>query len=368
MSSMRISIKSLLVISLFTSFLSCSKKNHDIGAELESCRYAGKSYVGQGNYYSSKTTETYNTDIIQTGDRLPLEVKTSSRTLERDTAQNELIKDFAGEYLYQYKYDADGYLLKEISIQNDIQQGGPKFTMFFLDKGPVKKLQTNASRITEFKYENALLTELSNNSTVTYLGDNLPAITKTYNISRKYHYDSQKNLTDTEEVNQDNYKTVTRYKDGLITSIQTTQPSGVIVTSAYKNENGKKTQITSNDGILNFKYDANGNLVKYESIYQGILNLTQEHLYDTHINPETLISSKFKGMPLPFPTVQSHDGMNNMTQQKTTSYNNGNAFVSEQNTSFVYNSSGLPESSASSMITAGGKSTWATTYKYTDCL
>jgi hypothetical protein len=348
-------------------FVSCSKKDGNVDPETGSCKYAGVSYVFESRHYSLKTSGTYDKNVIQTDDRLPLEIKTSIRTTEKDTVQNTLIKDDAEEDEFLYKYDSDGHLIQEIFKQNRNQQGGPTTRFFFLDKGPVQKLQINSTRTTDFKYENGSLKEVSVTDIVTYIGNDLPAITKTYNINRKYGYDAQNNLTSVDELNQDNYKTLTNYAGGLITSTQTTGPDGKSSKSTYKYENGRKSQVSSEDYAINFKYDANGNLLKYESVYKGQTSAMQEYQYDDYINPETLVASKFKGMPLPFYTVQSREGKNNVKQLKNTSYSNGVPFVSEENTTFTYNNAKLPQSSITTMNTAGGKSVQKATFKYTDC-
>lgn len=346
---------------------SCSKKDHDIVTEPASCQYAGKSYVSGYTYYNIATSETYNQDIIQTDDQLPLEIRTSNRRVQTDTIKNELVVDDTGNYLVQYKYDAEGYMTQETFTENRLQQGGPNYIILLFDIGQFKKVQTNSTRITDFRYENGLLKEATIRQTITYLPGNLSAITKRYQNVRKYNYDSQNSLISTEEIYENNYKSITNYKDGLVTSVQGIQPDGSISTFVYKNENGKKSQVTSKDGVENYKYDANGNLQRYESTYQGRLNNVQEYLYDNYVNPETLVSTRFKGIPTPFLTVQSQGGNNNLTRQKSTSYNNVETLISEENTSYVYNNAALPETSTTLMVTAGGDFTKKTTYKYTNC-
>jgi YD repeat-containing protein len=363
------SLKSIIPAIALAVLFSCSNKDHEPEPNTGSCKYAGLSYVVETRYYGSKTTGTYDKNIIQTDDRLPLKISTVIRTIENDTVQNTLVKDDAENDELQYKYDAEGFLVQEAFTQNRNQQGGESTRFFFLDKGPVGKLLTDLVRTTDFKYENGWLKEVNMTSVITYLGDNLPAATQTFTTKTKYNYDAQNNLVSTDAINQDNFKTLTNYVGGLITSMQSTAPDGTISTATYKNENGKNSQIVGVDVVTNYKYDTNGNLLKYETVYKGKTNATQEFQYDNKINPETLVPTKFKGMPLPFGTVQSMVGMgiNNVTRLKNTTYGNDTSFVWQEDTKFTYTNGNLPQSSVSTVDTQGGKFIRRTTYKYADC-
>lgn len=365
---MHYSIKSAVTFLMMGLVVSCSQKDHNVNPEPASCKYAGLSYVIQNQYYSSKTTGTSNTDIIQTNDRLPLEIKTSVHTMENDTIQSELYQEETIEEHFEYQYNAEGYLVQEIFLRNSLVRGGSLFKMFYLDKGPVSRLETKLTRTKNFTYEKGWLSEVIIKENTVYTGDNLPPETRTSTTGQTYSYDAQHKLVSVTDHNTGNYKTISYYTGEMITSAQHIRPDGTRSDIIYKNENGKKSQYIDGNATFNFKYDVGGNLLRLQVLYIGRPSSMQEYQYDNNVNPQSLLSTRFKGMPLPFLTIQTTDGVNNVTQSIFTSYgSDGTAFVTEENTSFTYNGENLPTFSTSTINTGGGIWKRETTYKYTDC-
>lgn len=353
---MPISRTIVAVFILLTCLFSC--KNEDSIQQAESCDYLGSSY------------ETDNTNIkygrstnIVLGSDGKLEEATAVNTFSGyDMAAQKETSNSVEQSKYVFAYDATGFLTKMISIQTFTEKSTIAAT--YDNHGPYKNINIETVQTTNFTYESGRVTGSNISVIKTLKGDNDAPFTTNKQSKKVYQYDSKGQPISATETSDSGNRIETKFTNGVRSSIANISTSGGAQTTTY-NEKGLTDVVNTSSGRIKISYDSSGNPLLIETEMNGKVTYSQKFEYDNHVNPETLIPTKFKGIPEPIFTVQSTDGNNNIV--RLTSANLQNNFLSKESVTYAYNSQGLPVKSVWTTDSDPNFKGRVTTFNYRDC-
>jgi YD repeat-containing protein len=343
--------KSITVAALLLFFISCSEKDH---APQQTCVFAGKS----ASMSSGETSQSSYGNEISLNDQKQL-VSAQRFTNNEAFASNKARlwkQSFTGDY--ELLYDSEGFLTQMVYITKDLYEGTIG-NSYQYNSQPYLNFKTETTETSDYKYESGHIASISTKYVTRIQGDNQILSVNESKRTKIYTYDSQgKPVSALTTIG--NTKATTTFTNGIIATETSKNANGEIISQNQYNERGLQTSISSSNYLYEKKYDVKGNLTSLQFTQNGKLNYLQEFSYDDHKNPEIDIPMKFKGIPENIITVQSNDGVNNLTGEKFTSYAGGVNYDSP----FVYqyNEAGLPESW--SPKDAGDGQTMKTTFRY----
>lgn len=346
------SIKSVAVISMLAFFISCSKKDHE---PRPICAFTGKTTVLEG---SSGFKSISNTEIDQDDPNSPKVYKRTYISEQRDATTNTLAQRKTETLTYTFGYDTDGYLRTLISHRSYLFEGFGKAGYLYGNRLFTKFKQDDTDTF-EYTYKAGLASSVLVKTVNSIQGNDESPETSGSQKTKVYQYDS-------------NGKAISALTTGADGSVAATFVNGIIATSTLKDKNnaiisetkynamGLNSSITGKDYIYEMGWDGKGNLKSVQLTQNGKKIYLQEFSYDDHENPENAIKKHFKGIPEAITTVQLTDGVNNLINEKSTSFNGGSN--NYQDYIYQYNSNGLPESW--SPKADGSGYTMITTFRY----
>ncbi|MDR6803204.1 YD repeat-containing protein [Dyadobacter sp. BE34] len=348
---------------------SCSLEDHP---PQPSCTYQGYFQVQES--YNGAVKNVFNDDynIDQTSDHHPKKISALRTYVRRDTARglDMYTSTDSDQSIFTYN---DGYLM-QITRTDVTEQQSETDDIFFLQYR-TKKLHTETSETTDFRYENGMLQEVSFKQTVAYTTSNLGTITTTLTNKKVYQYDSQGHLKALIFTESTGWNSITNYENGLITSITGNNMYGPY-TETFEYKDGLTKKITNSDGSAQeFTYDQKGNLTLIYITKNDIKRSQYQYWYDDSPRPGSSISITYKGIPTPWfitgtpQNRQRYDEVNNPVKIETTSWETQNLLIATINLTYTYNANKYPSTQMDSWNNDNGVNRGFTklTYKYTDC-
>lgn len=340
---------------------SCSFKDHNI--QSNNCKYAGQTWVieSKSGAYTSKLT--YNSDIDLEDSGFPKEMNSLYTTFSGDSLKLEIQ---ASEHKnFSYQYDKNEFLTQK------------KFSTFFDyhtqefsygNSGTLRNAKMETVETTNFHYESNLLqTALKQTVTTITSSNKAPIVSNTSSITT-YTYTSNGIAQMAKEVFDNGTSLITYFTDGAISSSTRNAVDGSILYSSTYNKLGKTTLYKFQETERIITYDQNDNLANVKTFFNGKLQFEQNYEFDNHRNPETLIPIYFKGIPIPMRDVFQSDDNNNLVRLKFNNYVID--YESDEVSSYIYNSNGLPQSSVLKRVkdsSSGNSDSKITTFKYKEC-
>lgn len=342
---MYISFKSLFAVAAIVLFTACSKKEHE---PVQGCVFAGKT-----------STRISQTSKSEWGNELVLDDKkqlVTARRIDNLEAFTRWKQSTTTDYVPQY--DADGFLVRMVETKVFLYEGTIGFSYRYYNKNYLKfRLETIVA--SDYQYESGRATAVTTKTTVRSQGDSDAPVVVESELTKKYTYNSQ-NVVLSALTTSAGGSDISTFKNGVIASEIRKDGSGVVVLEILYDERGNRKTMKNGNYLYEFDFDAKGNMKSVKFSDKGQPNYLQEFSYDDHVNPETHIPVKFKGIPENVMTVAGTEGMNNLTGEKFTSYIGAPNYDTE--TVYQYNADGLPGSSAPKN-TSGGE-TMTTTFRY----
>ena len=329
---------SLLLIVLLLS--NGCKKNSDTIPE-NTCKlvqYTSNTTTTTGTSNGSSTYD-YNDKGLISG------ISSTSQT--KDKSGNQLT-NYSSSISYQY--DADGYLIKQLSQNQSASKADGT---------------TTGSTTQDYQYQSGRIIKVSYASTETSKGK-----INTRNVVYTYEYDAEGNNTKISYVDTYNgtaYPSAVLYewKDKKLTKIINIDGSGKqTIPFIEVNANGYITK-KIDDGTYEtrFTYDSEGSQLRQENWFSGKKQNASEFEYDAQKNWIVLSSPIYKGFP-----ENNFYGKRNHNATKYTYFTvdgSGQEKISStENISYQYNTKGYP-TGYSSNNTGGNVSNVTLTYK--DC-
>lgn len=348
---------------------SCSLKDHP---PQPSCTYLGYFLLQQSHNGAVKNVFNDDYDIDQTSDHHPKKTMALRTYVRRDTVRNVDMYTSTDSDQSTFTYD-DGYLM-QIARTDITDQQSENDDIFFLQYR-TKKLHTETSETTDFKYENGRLQEANFKQTVSYTTSKLGTITTTLTSKKVYQYNSQGELKTVVFTESTGWNSVTNYANGLITSITGNDLHGPY-TETFEMEDGVTKKITHADGgAQEFTYDEKGNMTLIEISRNGIRRSQYQLWYDDSPRPESSISITYKGIPTPWfqagtpQNRQRYDEFNNAVKVETTSWETQTPLISTLNFTYTYNANKYPAILTDNWNNDNGVNRGFTklAYKYGDC-
>ncbi|WP_353722259.1 hypothetical protein [Dyadobacter sp. 676] len=172
MKNLKLYAKTLFV---FLVASSCSLQDHP---PQPSCTYLGYLLVQEVHNGAVKTVYTDDYNIDQTSDLYPTKTASLRTFKQRDTVAN--LETYTSTDSDQSTYNYNSGYLTQIVRQDVTDRQSETDNIFFLQYR-TKKLRTETSEITDFKYENGTLKEVDFNQTVSYITSNIGTISTTLN-------------------------------------------------------------------------------------------------------------------------------------------------------------------------------------------
>jgi YD repeat-containing protein len=348
------SMKSGAVILMLAFVVSCSKKGHE---PKPVCTFTGKTTLIE-NKGSLSLKSSSSTELDQDDPDFPRAYKRTYISERKDETTNTLIQRTTETLTYTFEYDTDralktllyhrSYLFEGFGKAGYLH-GNRRFTKFRLD-------DTDTFTYT---YKAGSVSSVAIKAVNTIQGNNESPETTESQKTKVYQYDGSGKAT----------SALTTYADGAVAE---TFVNGIIATSTQKDRNGTvisetkynamglNSSITANDHVYEMKWDSKGNLSSVQLTQNGKVVYLHEFGYDDHENPENAIKKYFKGIPESITTVQLTDGVNNLINEKFTSFNGGSNNYNDY--IYQYNANGLPESWTPK--SARGGETMITTFRY----
>jgi hypothetical protein len=345
----------LLFLSFFT--ITCTKKDHVVPA---SCKYLGKSYK---LLYPTGTGEDYNSSITLDENGLLKEAHSVYIGSFTDVSTNIEHSRNTEDRKYNFTYDNESFLKQQITVRSYLAKTTGTISY---GTGFYKEISEITTETIDFSYTSGRIASMSLKSVTIFIGDKQSPIETTVQSKRVYEYDSGgKPLSYIENFSNGDVSVMT-YKNGLRASNVVTSGSGFKHTINY-NEMALVSEDILPSATYKLSYDIKGNLVNLVSMVNNQATYKQEFKYDDHPNPETIIPSKFKGIPDPVTTIQTSDGnrTNNLIEEIFTSFQNHPG--STQKYIRSYNASGYPEATTMNVNTGQETVARVTTYRYQDC-
>ncbi|SEI81429.1 YD repeat-containing protein [Dyadobacter sp. SG02] len=333
----------LQVIFTVATAASCSLEDHP---PQPSCTYLGYFLVQQAHNGAVKNVFNDDYNIDQTSDHHPKKTTALRTNVTRDTVRGVDTYTSADSDQSLYTYD-DGYLI-QIARTDITDQQSEKDNIFFL-QSRTKKLHTETSEITDFKYENGMLQEANFKQTITYTPSNIAAATTILTNKKEYQYDSQGHLKAVVFTESAGANSITYYDNGLITSITGVDQYGRSFTETFEYKDGVTKKITNSDGgAQEFTYDQKGNMTLIEITWNGVKKSQYQFWYDDSPKPGSSISITYKGIPTPLfitgipQNRQRYDEVNNTVKNETTSWETQTTLIATIDFTYTYNANKYP--------------------------
>jgi len=348
---------------------SCSLDDHP---PQPSCTYLGYFQVQQSHNGAVKNVFNDDYNIDQTSDHHPKKTTALRTYVQRDTVRNVEIYTSTDSDQSTFTYD-NGYLMQIVRTDITDQQSETN-NVFFLQYR-TKKLHTETSETTDFKYENGTLQEANFKQTISYTTSDLGTITTTLTNKKVYQYDSQGHLKAVVFTESTGWNSVTNYANGLITSITGNDLHGPY-TETFEMKDGATKKITHSDGgAQEFTYDQKGNMTLIEISRNGVRRSQYQYWYDDSPRPGNSVSFTYKGIPTPWflngtpQNRQRYDEVNNAVKVETTSWETQTTLIATINFIYTYNAYKYPATRSDSWNNDNGVNRGFTklTYKYGDC-
>lgn len=333
---MYISFKFLFAMLAIALLAACSKKEHE---PVQGCIFAGKT-----------STRMSQTSKGEWGNELVLDDKkqlVTARRIDNLEAFNRWKQSTITDYVPQY--DADGFLVRMVETRVFLYEGTTGFSYRYYSKNYLKfRLETIVA--SDYQYESGRATAITTKTTVRSQGDSDAPVVVESELTKKYTYNSQ-NVALSALTTSASGSDISTFKNGVIASEIRKDASGVVTLETLYDEKGNRKTTKSGNYLYEFDFDAKGNIKSVKFSDKGQPNYLQEYSYDDHVNPETHIPVKFKGIPENVTTVVGTESVNNLVREKFTSYIGAPSYDTE--TVYQYNADGLPASSAPKIIPNG---------------
>lgn len=331
--------------------ISCKKKSEEV-KPVENCRFLGKSVSLESKTAAEATLETTESNFKQ-DDQGRLTLATFSRTESRKDSTG-VYASSTDEETFEFVYDTEGFLTELKRHDLRLQQGSANFKFGYATlQYRTGRLETTS--ITSYVYIEGRLQSSKYVSNLVVQGDNLPAATFPESYTINYKYDS-KGIIQT--ATRDSW--VTKYTNGVLASSVSTD--GKVVWKY--DDQGRVVSYSVPYDQRTFKYDQRGNQIFQDSYDNGVFVFSTEAKFDEHTNPDSMIPSRYKGIPDHIKVTYADDNPNNMVESTVLHRNNAPLVTSNV---LTYHPNGLPATSTMKTGTDFYKTTRITKFKYGNC-
>ncbi len=347
---MRLSTAFLVALLILGSLISCSKKDP---VPEQTCLYAGKT----STIISSTSKIDYGNEIVLNDAKQLASARKIDNSEFFDGSNNRRWKRTITTN-YTPQYDTQGFLTQMTTTTVNLYEGTKGYS--YQDKGrEYLTFKSETIETSDYQYESGHLKSVLTKILLRTQGDNdTPVVTESQQ-TKAYTYDSQNNPLSA-LTSAPTGTIISTFKNGIISSEIRRNADGVVTAEFLYNDKGLRTSIKDGNYQYEFEFDANGNRKSVKFTQGRQLNYLQEFSYDDHVNPETHIPVKFKGIPEEIWTAQTSEGRNNLIAEKFTSYAGGSNYNSEF--LYQYNANGLPDSWSPKSVPGG--ETMTTTFRY----
>ncbi|WP_082215943.1 hypothetical protein [Dyadobacter psychrophilus] len=298
-------------------------------------------------------SETYVSDFKQDDEGKLIEASATRRTINREMYTELVNSDVTETKSYILKYNEQGFLTEMAITTLTLQEGGKTASFLYANYPPYRHGKIVAKEVNTFQYESDLVRSATRTSVVDFRSERNLDVKVNPEAKKEYIYETGgviKTITET----IGNSSSVTQFENGVKASTPTNK----------YDEKGQLVQTSSPDSEYNLKYDANGNILSVEAIYQSKQQFLETRTHDSNPNPDKLLPQKFKGIPEEMRILQFTDGSNNLVSSKSV-YPDRPPY--EEKTVYTYNSTGYPATAVTTFTQSGTLITKTTTYNYQDC-
>lgn len=331
--------------------ISCNKKDKEV-KPVENCRFVGKSMSWESKTAAETTVETTESNFKQ-DDQGRLTLVAFSRTESRKDSTG-VYASSTDEETYEYVYDTEGFL-KELKRHDlRLQQGSANFKFGYATlRYRTGRMETTS--ITSYVYSEGRLQSSKYVSNLVVQGDNLPAASFPESYTINYKYDSKGIIQTATSGGWE-----AKYTNGVLAS--SVSSDGKVVWKY--DDQGRMIGYSSPYDQRTFKYDQRGNQIFQESYDNGVFVFSTETKFDDHTNPDSMIPSRYKGIPDPIKVTYADDNPNNMVESTVLDRNDARLITSNV---WTYHPNGLPATSIMKTGTDFYKTTRITKFKYENC-
>lgn len=328
------------------------KKRHEEVKPAENCQFVGK--LVNLEHVDAAGSSTYTTESnFQQDDQGRLTLVTFSRT-DSQKDSTGVYASSTSEETYEFVYDTEGFLTQLKQHDLRLQQGSANFEFSYASlRYRTGKMETTS--VTSFVYSEGRLQSSKYVSNLVVQGDNLPPATFPNSYTINYKYDSKGDLQTA---------TSNGWVETYINGIHASDVSADGKTVLKYDEKGRLISYSSPYDQRTFKYDSRGNQIFRESYDNGEFVFSTETKFDEHTNPDSMIASRYKGIPNPVKIPGIDDNPNNVIQSTTIHRNDAPQITTYV---WIYYPDGLPETSVMKTGTGYNKTTEITKFKYENC-
>jgi hypothetical protein len=336
--------------------LSACKKELSPGPAAGSCQLTdilttGSGDIGSADPYTATTSEklTYNDQKLLSGYSYQSQSKYSSNKTSTYSA------------VYNYQYDANGYLLKDTYQSNGKDAAGKTSSSSYTDD---YNYANNRLRTKKQAWQSTSDGKTASGSTSTVYEYNTDGKMAKYS----YTYTASDGSSGSSFVTYE-------YSGGKLLKYSYSDGRGGVVTPLIEiNSQGLLTKSVNGSVESRYQYDAGGNLFKIEEYRTGKKTDVQVYEHDDKKNCSAMIYPEFKGHP----DLDFYMGKNSMYHFTGNVLRNERFYVDAAgvekpaggyNYSYTYNSNNLPSTSSYTYKDSNGKTTQksAASYTYSGC-
>lgn len=331
--------------------ISCNKKDKEV-KPVENCRFVGKSVNWEQKNAAETSVATIESNFKQ-DEHGRLTLVTFSRT-ESSKDSTGVYASSTDEETYEFVYDTEGFL-KELKRHDlRLQQGSANFKFGYANlRYRTGRMETTS--VTTYVYAEGRLQSSKYVSNLVVQGDNLPAANFPESYTINYKYDS-KGAAQTATGGG----WLVNYTNG----IRASNASADGKTVWKYDDQGRMTSYSSPFDQRTFKYDQRGNQIFQDSYDSGVFVFSTETKFDEHTNPDSMIPSRYKGVPDPIKVTYGDGNPNNMIE--STVLHRNDAPLTTSNI-LTYHPNGLPAISTMKTGTDFYQTTLITKFKYENC-